>query len=123
MHKLIGGTPAQFRTCKAHYLARSVGRPKRRYTGIILTLTPVFIHVFLPDVIRDWIAGKELDTLQSVRSNTAVGIDSRTVGKGCVPPEVPRPLSGLMGVFVRAAVNDRDGALLAMDLLVLKTWA
>ena len=29
----IGGTPAQFRTCKAHYLARSVGRPKRRYTG------------------------------------------------------------------------------------------
>ena len=33
MHKLIGGTRAQFRTCKAHYLARSVGRPKRRYTG------------------------------------------------------------------------------------------
>ena len=33
LHKLIGGTPAQFRTCKAHYLARSVGRPKRRYTG------------------------------------------------------------------------------------------
>ena len=32
MHKLIGGTRAQFRTCKAHYLARSVGRPKRRYT-------------------------------------------------------------------------------------------
>ena len=31
---LIGGTPAQFRTCKAHYLARSVGRPKRRYTGM-----------------------------------------------------------------------------------------
>ena len=34
MHKLIGGTPAQFRTCKAHYLARSVGRHKRRYTGV-----------------------------------------------------------------------------------------
>ena len=33
MHKLIGGTRAQFRTCKAHYLARSVGRPKTRYTG------------------------------------------------------------------------------------------
>ena len=31
--QVIGGTPAQFRTCKAHYLARSVGRPKRRYTG------------------------------------------------------------------------------------------
>ena len=35
MHKLIGVTPAQFRTCKAHYLARSVGRPKRRYTGYV----------------------------------------------------------------------------------------
>ena len=35
MHKLIGGTPAQFRTCKAHCLARSIGRPKSRYTGSI----------------------------------------------------------------------------------------
>ena len=38
MHKLIGGTPAQFSTCKAHYLARSVGHPKRRYTGFIAKL-------------------------------------------------------------------------------------
>ena len=28
------GTPAQFRTCKARYLARSVGLPKRRYADI-----------------------------------------------------------------------------------------
>ena len=33
MHMLVGGTLSQFRTCKAHYLARSVGRPKRRFTG------------------------------------------------------------------------------------------
>ena len=31
--QVIGGTPAQFRTYKAHYLTPSVGRPKRRYTG------------------------------------------------------------------------------------------
>ena len=36
MHKLVGGTPSQFRTRKAHYLARSVGRPKRRYVGVTL---------------------------------------------------------------------------------------
>ena len=33
MHKLVGGIPSQFRTCNAHYLARSVGRSKRRFTG------------------------------------------------------------------------------------------
>ena len=31
--QVIGGTPAQFRTCKAHYLARSFVAHKRRYTG------------------------------------------------------------------------------------------
>ena len=29
--QVIGGTPAQFRTCKAHYLARSFVAHKRRY--------------------------------------------------------------------------------------------
>ena len=43
MHKLIGGTPAQFRTCKAHYLARSVDRPKRRYTGWIRVQATIFV--------------------------------------------------------------------------------
>ena len=51
MHKLIGGTRAQFRTCKAHYLARSVGRPKRRYTGLFrqayLLVLSVYLEIFL----------------------------------------------------------------------------
>ena len=32
--QVIGGTSAQYRTCKAHYPARSFGRPKRRYTCV-----------------------------------------------------------------------------------------
>ena len=35
--QVIGGTPAQFRTCKAHYLARSYVADKRRYTGLKMT--------------------------------------------------------------------------------------
>ena len=45
VHKLVGGNPSQFRTCKAHYLARSVGRPKRRYTGILKLLIVNIAHL------------------------------------------------------------------------------
>ena len=47
LHKLIGVTRAQFRTCKAQYLARSVGRPKRRYTGFIFTMSAVDIDIHI----------------------------------------------------------------------------
>ena len=40
--QIIGGTPAQFRTCKAHYLVSSVGRPKRRYTGYCIPLVYIY---------------------------------------------------------------------------------
>ena len=42
--QVIGGTPAQFHTCKAHCLARSVGRPKRRYTGRKQRSTKTVLH-------------------------------------------------------------------------------
>ena len=41
---VIGGTPAQFRTCKAHYLARSIGRPKRRYIGFYFSVLLIAIE-------------------------------------------------------------------------------
>ena len=55
MHKLIGGPRAQFRTCKAHYLARSVGRPKRRYTGTIFvnTFGTSYIIIIIILLLRD----------------------------------------------------------------------